>query len=93
MRHARTLDVGRDGHQDALAVASVAQDHDAEGIDLGPVGTRPADLDHRGRTRHANAPHLGLVDDAGPGGAWRSRDWTTNGPGGWVVATRSPWPA
>jgi len=43
MPHSSTLDVGRDVHKDAIAVASVATVHDAEVIDLGTIGTRPCD--------------------------------------------------
>ena len=48
MHHSRTLDVGLDVHKDAIAVADVAKDHDAEVIDLGTMGTRPCDIDQLG---------------------------------------------
>jgi hypothetical protein len=53
-----------------MAVASVANAHDAEVISLGSIGTRQADRDHLVRTLHANAPPLVCVDEAGPGGSW-----------------------
>ena len=68
-----------EGHQESLAVASVAQDHGAAVVDRGAVGTRPGDLDTRIRplpsTRHPRV----FVDAAGPCGAWRSRDLTNQG--------------
>jgi hypothetical protein len=45
MSHFSTLYVGLDVHTDAIAVAYVAKDHDAEVIDLGTIGTRQADID------------------------------------------------
>jgi transposase len=40
MSQSRTLFIGMDGHKDAIAVASVAPDHGAEVLSLGPIGTR-----------------------------------------------------
>ena len=48
-------------HQDAIAVASVAQDHGAEVTDLGTIGTRHADLEHLVRTLHSKAHHRVFV--------------------------------
>ena len=45
MQYSSTLSVGLDVHQDSIAVASVAKDHDAEVIYLGTIGTRPCDID------------------------------------------------
>jgi hypothetical protein len=39
------LPVGMEVHQESLAVAYVARDHDAPVIDLGTIGTRQADID------------------------------------------------
>ena len=86
MQPARTLAVGLEVHQDSIAVADVGNDHAAEVIDLGPMGTRPCDSDHLVRQLQANATHLVFVDEAGPGGSWRSRDLTPKGADGWVVA-------
>ena len=51
MRHARTRSVGLEVHNDSIAVADVATEHDAEVIDLGTIGTRQADSDQRMRKR------------------------------------------
>jgi transposase len=80
------LDVGLDVHQESLAVASVAQDHGAEVVSLGTIGTRQDDLDTRSRPLHAKATHLVFVYEAGPCGSWRDRDLTKTGPACWVVA-------
>jgi len=69
-----------------MAVASVAQTHDAEVLSRGTLGTRHADSDPRVRTLPATATPLVLVDDAGPWGSWLSRELTHKGPRGWVVA-------
>jgi hypothetical protein len=50
--------VGLDVHQDSIAVAYVAKDHDAEVSDLGTMGTRPCDIAPRVRKLQANATHL-----------------------------------
>jgi len=86
MRHASTRDGGLDVHHESRAGADGAQAPEADVIDLGTSGPRHADRDPRGRTRHANAPPLVVVDAAGPCGAWRSRALPTPGPGCWVVA-------
>jgi hypothetical protein len=73
MRQSRTLDVGLDVPKDAMAVASVAQDHGAEGISLGTIGTRQVALNHLTRTLPSKATPLVLVYAAGPCGSWLSR--------------------
>jgi hypothetical protein len=45
-----TLFVGMDVHKDAIALASVAQDHGAEVTSLGAIGTQHGDLDQMIRT-------------------------------------------
>ena len=75
-----------DVHQDAIAGAYVAQDHGAEGLDRGALGTRPCDLDQLIRTRTSNAPHFIFVPAASPCGSWLSRDLTQNGDACWVAA-------
>jgi transposase len=74
-----TLYSGMDVHQESLAVAYVAHDHGAEVTDLGPIGTRQADIDHLIRTLHSTANHLVFVYEAGPCGYWLSRDLTKKG--------------
>jgi transposase len=79
MPQSTTLDVGMDVHKASIAVAYVAQDHGAEVVDLGVVGTRPCDLDQRIRQLPSKSNHLVFVDEAGPCGYWLSRDLTHKG--------------
>ena len=58
MLQSRTLSVGLDGHTDASAVASVAQDHGAEVVSLGHIGPRQGDIETRIRRLQSNSPHL-----------------------------------
>ena len=62
MPQSSTRSSGMDVHQESIAVAYVAHDHGAEVPYLGPLGTRPADIDHRIRTLQskANPPRLRL---------------------------------
>jgi transposase len=64
----------------------VANDHGAAVIDRGTLGTRQGDMATRLRTRPSKATPRVCVDDAGPRGAWRSRDRRPNGSAGWGVA-------
>ncbi|HSF33596.1 MAG TPA: IS110 family transposase, partial [Candidatus Tectomicrobia bacterium] len=73
MRHASTRSGGRDVHQDSIAVAYVGQEHGAEVTYLGPIGTRPCDIDHLIRKLQSKAKHLIFVYEAGPCGSWRYR--------------------
>jgi transposase len=86
MHQSSTLYLGMDVHQDSMAVASVAQDHGAEVIDLGAIGTRPGDLDHLVRNMPSTATQRLFVYAAGPCGDWLYRDLTQQGDDGWVVA-------
>jgi transposase len=45
MTQSSTLYVGLDVHKESIAVAYVAQDHGAEVISLGTIGTRQCDID------------------------------------------------
>jgi hypothetical protein len=45
MPQSRTIYVGMDGHNESIAVASVAQEHGAAVVSLGTVGTRQGDID------------------------------------------------
>jgi hypothetical protein len=45
MSQSRTLYLGWDVHNDAIAVAYLAQEHGAEVISLGAIGTRQCDID------------------------------------------------
>jgi transposase len=62
------LYVGLDVHKDAIAVASVAQDHHTELVSLGTSGTRQGDIDYLIRRLQSKSPHLVLVYEAGPCG-------------------------
>ena len=68
MHQSRTLYVGMDGPKASLAVAYVAQDHDAEVISLGTFGTRQCDMDTLMRKLQSKATHLVFVSEAGPCG-------------------------
>ena len=68
MPQSSTLYVGMDVHKDSIAVTEVANDHDAEVVSRGNIGTRPCDIDHHLRRLHSKSPHLVLVYEAGPCG-------------------------
>lgn len=86
MSQSRTLFIGMDVHKDALAVASVAQDHGAEVTSLGAMGTRQCDIDQLVRKMPSKASPLLFVYEAGPCGSWLSRSLTQKGSNCWVVA-------
>ena len=65
MSQSSTLFIGMDVHQDSIAVASVAQDHGAEVMYLGAIGTRQCDIDQLVRRKPSNATHLIVVYEAG----------------------------
>jgi transposase len=75
-----------DVHKDAIAGAYVAQDHGAEVSSLGPIGTRPWDIDPLIRQRPSKAQPLLFVSAAGPCGSWLSRYLRQKGYACWVVA-------
>jgi transposase len=86
MTQSSMLYVGLDVHQESIAVAYMAQDHGAEVISLGTIGTRQDDLDKLMRQLHAKATHLVFVYEAGPCGSWPYRDLTKPGHDCRVVA-------
>jgi transposase len=86
MHQSSTLYVGMDVHKDSIAVAYVAQDHGAEVISLGSIGTRQADIDHLTRKLQSKAKHLVFVYEAGPCGYWLYRYLSKKGYDCWVVA-------
>jgi transposase len=86
MSQSRTLFIGMDGHQDAIAVASVAHDHGAEVLSLGPIGTRQCDIAQLLRKRPSQATPLVFVSAAGPCGSWLSRSLTNKDSACWGVA-------
>jgi transposase len=86
MQQSRTLYVGLDVHKDSIAVAYVAQDHGAEVVSLGTIGTRQCDIEKLVRQLQSKSPHLVFVYEAGPCGYWLSRSLTKKGQVCWVVA-------
>jgi transposase len=86
MRQSSTLYVGLDVPKDAIAVAYVANDHHAEGIYLGSIGTRQCDIDQLIRKLQSKAKHRIFVYEAGPCGYWLYRYLTHKGHVCWVVA-------
>jgi len=86
MPQSSTLSVGLDVHQASIAVAYVANAHDAEVVYLGAIGTRQCDIATLSRNLQAKRKHLVLVYDAGPCGDGLSRDLTQKGSVCWVIA-------
>jgi transposase len=86
MPQSTTLYVGMDVHKESIAVAYVAQDHGAEVVFLGSIGTRQCDIDQLIRTMHSKATHLIVVYEAGPCGYWLYRSLTKRGHSCRVVA-------
>jgi transposase len=86
MPPSRTLYVGLDVHKEAIAVASVAQDHGAAVISLGTIGTRQGAIEKLIRQLQSKSKPRVFVSDAGPCGSWLSRSLTTTGDVGGVVA-------
>src|SRR5215831_7959623 len=86
MQQSSTLYVGLDVHKESIAVAYVAQDHGAEVISLGTIGTRQCDIDKRIRQLQSKSKQLVFVYEAGPCGYWLYRYLTKKGYVCWVVA-------
>src|SRR5512145_1761148 len=86
MHQSRTLLIGMDVHKDAIAVAYVANDRDAEVVFLGTMGSRQCDIEQLIRKLQSKSQPLVLVYEAGPCGDWLSRDLTKKGHVCWVVA-------
>jgi transposase len=86
MKQSSTLYIGLDVHKDSLAVAYVAQDHGAEVVSLGNIGTRQCDIDQLIRRLQSKSSHLVFVYEAGPCGYWLYRSLTKKGHVCWVVA-------
>jgi len=86
MSQSSTLFIGMDVHKETIAVAYVAQEHGAEVIYLGTIGTRQCDIDHLVRKMQSKAKHLIFVYEAGPCGYWLYRYLTKKGYDCWVVA-------
>jgi hypothetical protein len=61
MSHSSTLFGGMDVHKDSIAVVYVAQEHGAESMELGAMGTHPCNLDQLIRKLPSKATHLSCV--------------------------------
>src|SRR5262245_65563037 len=70
MPQSSTLYIGMDVHKDSIAVAYVAQEHHAEVISLGAVGTRQCDIDQLIRKMQSKSNRLVFVYEAGTCGYW-----------------------
>ena len=86
MPQSSTLYIGMDVHTDSIAVAYVAQEHHAEVVSLGAIGTRQCDIDQRIRKMQSKSKYLVFVYEAGPCGYWLYRYLTQKGHVCWVVA-------
>src|SRR5262245_41451529 len=73
MTQSSTLYVGMDVHKDSIAVAYIVQDHGAEVVSLGNIGTRQCDIDKLIRRLQSKSPYLVFVYEAGPCGYWLYR--------------------
>ena len=79
MPQSSTLSIGLDVHKESIAVAYVAQEHHAEVVSLGTIGTRQCDIDPLLRKMPSKSKHLIFVYDAGPCGYWLYRYLTHKG--------------
>ena len=86
MKQSSTLYVGMDVHKESIAVAYMAQDHGAEVVSFGTVGTRQCDIDKLIRQLQLKSPQLVFVYEAGPCGYWLYRYLMKKGYVCWVVA-------
>jgi transposase len=86
MQQSSTLYVGLDVHKESIAVAYVAQDHGAEVVSLGTIGTRQCDIDKLLRHLQSKGQQLVFVYEAGPCGYWLYRYLMKKGYVCWVVA-------
>jgi transposase len=86
--------IGLAVHNDAMAVASIAQAPGAAGGARGSRGTRQGDIAPLVRQRPATATQLLCVSAAGPCGSWLSRELLTTGDacGGVAPALLPPQP-
>jgi transposase len=75
-----------DVHQESIAVAYVTNEHHAEVVYFGAIGTRQYDLDQVIRKLQSKSKHLVFVYEAGPCGYWLYRYLTKKGYVCWVVA-------
>src|SRR6266545_4517165 len=86
MHQSSMLYIGLDVHKESIAVAYVAQEHHAEVVSLGTIGTRQCDIDQLIRKMPSKSTHRIFVSEAGPCGYWLYRSLTQKGHVCWVVA-------
>jgi transposase len=86
MHQSTMIYVGLDVHKESIAGAYIAQEHHAEVVSLGNIGTRQCAIDTLLRRLQSKSPHLVFVYEAGPCGYWLYGYLTTNGQLCWVVA-------
>jgi transposase len=79
MHQSSTLSIGLDVHKESIAVAYIAQEHHAEVVSRGTIGTRQCDIDHLIRKMQSKSNHLLFVYEAGPCGSWLYRYLTKKG--------------
>jgi transposase len=75
-----------DVHKESIAVAYVAQDHGAEVVSLGTIGTRQCDIEKLLRHLQSKGQPLVFVYAAGPCGSWLYRSLMNKGSVCWGVA-------
>jgi hypothetical protein len=73
MHQSSTLYIGLDVHKESIAIAYVAQEHHADVVSLGNIGTRQCDIDQFIRKMQSKSKHLIFVYEAGPCGYWLYR--------------------
>jgi transposase len=66
MHQSRTLSVGLDVHKASIAVAAVAQEHGAEVVSLGTIGTRQCTIEKLLWQLQSQGQPLVFVYTAGP---------------------------
>jgi transposase len=86
MHQSRTLDLGWEVPKESIAVAYVAQEHHADVISLGTIGTRQGAIAHLLRKMPSKSQPLIFGYEAGPWGYWLSRSLTQKGQVCWGVA-------
>ena len=65
MPQSSTLYVGMDVHNDSSVVASMAQEHGADVVSLGPLGPRQGDIDKLRRPLQSQSQQRVFVYEAG----------------------------
>ena len=68
MHQSSTLYIGLDVHKESIAVAYVAQEHHAEVVSLGTIGTRQCDIDKLIRQMQSKSNHLVFATRQAPVG-------------------------